>query len=43
VACGKGALELIELQRPGGRRVPASQAFPGGPPQPGQRLLLPAD
>ena len=43
VACGDGALELIELQRPGGRRVPASQAFPAGPPQPGQRLLLPAD
>ena len=43
VACGDGALELIELQRPGGRRVPAAQAFPAGPPQPGQRLLLPAD
>jgi len=43
VACGDGALELIELQRPGGRRVAAAQAFPGGPPQPGQRLLLPTD
>ena len=43
VACGDGALELIELQRPGGRRVPASQAFPAGAPQPGQRLSLPAD
>jgi len=43
VACGDGALELIELQRPGGRRVPAQQAFPAGAPRPGQRLLLPAD
>jgi len=43
VACGDGALELLELQRAGGRRGPASQAFPAGPPQPGQRLLLPAD
>jgi methionyl-tRNA formyltransferase len=43
VACGDGALELIELQRPGARRVPALRAFPGGAPQPGQRLSLPAD
>jgi methionyl-tRNA formyltransferase len=33
VACGRGALELLELQRPGGRRGPAAaflQAAPAG-------------
>jgi methionyl-tRNA formyltransferase len=29
VACGEGALELLELQRPGGRRLPAAQLWPG--------------
>jgi methionyl-tRNA formyltransferase len=43
VACGDGALELIELQRPGSRRVAAQQAFAGGPPPTGQRLPLPED
>ena len=43
VACGEGALELVELQRPGGRRVSARQAFPGGAPAAGQRLPLPED
>jgi len=43
VACGDGALDLLELQRPGGRRVPAQQAFPDGAPTIGQRLPLPAD
>jgi methionyl-tRNA formyltransferase len=43
VACGQGALELIELQRPGGRRVAAQQAFPAGAPQLGQRLALPGN
>ncbi|MBE7420568.1 MAG: methionyl-tRNA formyltransferase [Ideonella sp.] len=43
VACGRGALELLELQRPGGRRVPAAQAFAAGPPTPGQSLGPAAD
>jgi methionyl-tRNA formyltransferase len=43
VACGDGALELLELQRPGGRRVPAQQAFASAAPALGQRLTLPAD
>ena len=43
VACGDGALELIELQRPGGRRLPAALCFPAGAPALGQRLATPAD
>jgi methionyl-tRNA formyltransferase len=31
VACGEGALELIEVQRPGGRRIPAAQYLASGP------------
>jgi methionyl-tRNA formyltransferase len=31
VACGEGALELIELQRPGGRRIPTAQYLATGP------------
>jgi methionyl-tRNA formyltransferase len=44
VACGEGVLELLELQRPGGRRVGAAQ-FLQSPSaaalQPGCRLELP--
>ncbi|MBN8511295.1 MAG: methionyl-tRNA formyltransferase, partial [Burkholderiales bacterium] len=29
VACSDAALELLELQRPGGRRLPAAQVLPG--------------
>ena len=36
VACGVAALRLVEMQRPGGRRLPARQAMPGLVP--GQRL-----
>jgi methionyl-tRNA formyltransferase len=43
VACGEGALELIQLQRPGGRRVAAQQAFPAGAPGLGRRFALPGD
>ena len=31
VACGEQALELLEIQRPGGRRAPASSLLAGGP------------
>jgi len=43
VACGDGALELVELQRPGGRRQPAALCFPGGAPAVGQRLAQAGD
>jgi methionyl-tRNA formyltransferase len=38
VACGDGALELLQLQRPGGRRLPAAQCFPSGAPPVGTLL-----
>jgi methionyl-tRNA formyltransferase len=38
VACGDGALELLQLQRPGGRRLPAAQCFPSGAPPVGSLL-----
>lgn len=38
VACGDGALELRELQRTGGRRVPAPEFLKGRPVAPGARL-----
>lgn len=44
VACGDGALELLELQRPGGRRQPAAQlaaALAAAGFVPGRRLPLP--
>jgi len=43
VACGEGALELCELQRPGGRRLPAAQCYLAGAPRPGQRLIANPD
>ena len=43
VACGDGALELLELQRPGARRLPAALCFPAGAPTLGQRLALAGD
>ncbi len=45
VACGRDALQLLELQRPGGRRQPVAawlQSLPGGALAPGT-LLAPAD
>jgi len=45
VACGRGALALLELQRPGGRRLPVAgflQSLPAGAPLPG-RVLPSAD
>ncbi|QTD45625.1 methionyl-tRNA formyltransferase [Ottowia testudinis] len=38
VACGDGALRLTELQRPGGKRLPARDFLRGFALQPGQRL-----
>lgn len=43
VGCGTGALELIELQRPGGRRLPAQRCFQSDPPRIGDRMLARAD
>jgi len=39
VACGEGQLCLTQLQRPGGKRLSASDFLRGCPLQPGQRLV----
>jgi methionyl-tRNA formyltransferase len=31
VACGQGALRLTELQKPGGKRLPAAEFLKGFP------------
>jgi len=41
VACGQGALALLELQRPGGRRMTAAEFLRGRPPAPGAKFELP--
>jgi methionyl-tRNA formyltransferase len=41
VACGEGALALTELQRAGGKRLPAAQFLRGRPLGPGARLSKP--
>lgn len=38
VACGRGALRLTRLQRPGGRRQPAAEVLQACPLSPGQQL-----
>ena len=38
VACGQGALRLTELQKPGGKRLPAREFLVGGKLGPGMRL-----
>ena len=43
VACGEGALCLRELQKPGGKRLPAQQFLAGHPVAPGAHFSLPAD
>jgi methionyl-tRNA formyltransferase len=43
VACGDGALCLTELQRPGGKRLPARLVLQGLPIAPGQRFAPRAD
>ena len=42
VACGTGALRLTQLQKPGGKRLPAREFLAGAPLDRGQRLTLPA-
>lgn len=41
VACGEGALELLELQRPGGKRQPAVAFLQAAPLAAGAQLPLP--
>ena len=41
VACGEGVLALTELQRPGGKRLPAADFLRGFALQPGQLFELP--
>ena len=41
VACGEGALRLLELQKPGSRRLPAGDFLRGFPLAPGQAFALP--
>lgn len=38
VACGEGALILLELQKPGGKRLPAAEFLRGFPLAPGDRF-----
>ncbi len=38
VACGEGALRLVELQKPSGKRLPAAEFLKGFPLQQGQRF-----
>ena len=40
VACGEGALRLVELQRPGGRRLPAADVLRGRPIVAGAQFTL---
>ncbi len=42
VACGEGALSLLELQKPGGRRMAVREFLRGFPLAAGARFLLPA-
>lgn len=41
VACGEGALRLTELQKAGGKRLPAKQFLAGTPVLPGSSFALP--
>jgi len=40
VACGRGALKLTELQRPGGKRLRAGEFLRGFPVSPGERFEI---
>ena len=39
VACGSGALEITELQKPGGKRLDIAAFLAGTPLKPGDQLL----
>lgn len=39
VACGQGALRLLELQKPGGKRLPVGDFLRGTTVEPGNRLV----
>ncbi|AOJ11649.1 methionyl-tRNA formyltransferase [Burkholderia mayonis] len=41
IACGEGALRVIQLQKPGGKRLPAREFLAGAPLAAGQRFALP--
>jgi methionyl-tRNA formyltransferase len=41
IACGRGALRVTELQRPGGKRMPAREFLAGFPIAPGERCGSP--
>lgn len=43
VACGEGTLHLMELQKAGGKRLPAAEFLRGFALRPGQRLASAAD
>ncbi len=43
VACGEGVLSLLELQRPGGRRLALAEFLRGHPIRAGERFRLPAE
>lgn len=43
VACGEGALNLLILQKPGGKRLEAREFLAGFPLEAGARFLLPGD
>jgi len=40
VACGSNALRLLELQRPGGKRLPPAQFLAGFPMAPGEKFEI---
>ncbi|MGS1005380.1 methionyl-tRNA formyltransferase [Burkholderia glumae] len=41
IACGEGALRVTQLQKPGGKRLPAREFLAGAPLAAGQRFALP--
>ncbi|MEX3629306.1 MAG: methionyl-tRNA formyltransferase [Burkholderia sp.] len=41
ITCGSGALRVTQLQKPGGKRLPAREFLAGAPLEAGQRFALP--